>query len=143
MRAKHVTGESATVHQQDNLFAAVQRSRQLACQRSPDQFNAVGPDFLSQGDNFQTRHGNATHPAGQAQHLVATRLHVVQRLQRRRRRTQQHRNARQRGPHYRHVATVISRDRVLLVRAFVFLVDHNQTQLARRGKHGASRTDHD
>src|SRR6516164_6526280 len=64
-------------------------------------------------------------------------------FERRRCRAEQDRQVFKPGTHYGHVAAMIARRRLLLVRALMLLIDHDQAELARRSKYGtASAHDH-
>ena len=98
---------------------------------------------MPQVDHLHDRHRPSLDAVGHDQSRISAALGVLPAFQRGRGRAQQHRHALELCPLDRHVAGVISRDGLLLERAFMFLVDHDQAQPPRRGEDRRSGADDD
>ncbi|MPM68295.1 hypothetical protein SDC9_115226 [bioreactor metagenome] len=68
---------------------------------------------------------------------------VIVALQRRRGRAEHHRGLFELAPHHRHVPGGIARRFGLFVGAFMLLVDHDQTEVGKRGEQRRTGADHD
>ena len=88
------------------------------------------------------RRSGAGYFPGQTMTRVTPFLNIQQRLQRRRRRSENHGDFLFRGPHHRQVPGLVAETILLLVGGIVLLVDHNQAQRGAWREHGRTGADH-
>ena len=98
---------------------------------------------VAQIDQGDVRQRPFQHPPRQRQQRVLAALGVVPAFQRRRGRAEDDRHAFHAGPHDGHVAGMVARRQFLLEGGFMFLIDDDQAQLARRREHGTAGPDDD
>ncbi len=99
--------------------------------------------FLAHVDHGHARHRPLEHTRLHLHQRVAALERVGVGLDRRRRRSDHHQRIRELASHDRHVAAVIPRRLVLLVRGVVLLIDDDQAGRGERRKYRGPRADHD
>ena len=103
----------------------------------------LGGVFLPHVHDSHAGERTVQHAPWQRQQLILAGQGVVVAFHRRRGRAQHHQRVLAAGAHDRHVAAVVARGFVLLVRGVVLLVHDHEPQPGQRREHGRARADHD
>ncbi len=129
------------IEEQQRLLAAVERREHFARQPRRDP-RALFRRLLAHVERGDVRQPGLGEARGQQHMLVAARIGVVARFDRRRRRAQDHPGVGEFRPHHRHVAGVVVDPVILLEGAVMLLVEHNQPQLVERQEQRRARPEH-
>ena len=140
MAAQRQRRIAAPIEKQQRLFAARDRlaDRQRKPRRDP---SAARRAFLAHVDRFERRHGPRARARIESQITVAPAHGVDARFDRGRRRGENDRGLLHPRAHDRHVARVIADAVVLLVGAFMLLIDDDQPQIAKGQEQRRARAD--
>ena len=134
--------KTAAIEKQQRLLAPLQRGRNRAGKRRRYETARRRP-LMAQIDRLDRRHGLAAEALGQLQPLIAAAPRIDLGFERRRRRGEHHRNARDMAAHHRHVAGVVAHAVLLLVGRIVLLIDHDQPEIGIGQEQRRARADHD
>ncbi len=132
---------AAAVEEQQRLLFALERG--LHRLRQPRRDEAAARRALAPHvDRLDHRQMRAAEPLRQMKALVAAAPRVDFRFDRRRCRSQHHRDFRHAAAHHRHVAGVIMRAVLLLVGGVVLFIHDDQAEIGVRQKQRRARADH-
>ena len=133
---------AAAIEKQQRLLAALDRGFHRARERRRNE--AAGRRALvAQIDRLDGRQLLAAETFGQREPPIAAAPRIDFGLERRRRRRQHDRDARNMAAHHRHVAGVVVHAVLLLVGRIVLLIDHDEAEIGVGQKQRRARADHD
>ena len=133
---------AAAVQEQHRLLAARERLADRLDQHRAEEAPALRRPG-AQVDRLDRRQPGPAVALRQAQRGVAPALHVVERLQARRRGNQHAGGAGQPRPHHRHVAGVVDHAVLLLEGGLVLLVHHHEAEVGEGQEQRGAGADHD
>ena len=133
---------AAAIEKQQRLLAALQRGLHRAGEHRRNEMPRRRRS-RAQIDRLDRRQARPAEALGQGEPRVAAAPRVDFGLDRRRRRRQHHRDARDVTAHYRHVAGVVAHAVFLLVGRVVLLIDDDKPEIGVRQKQRRARADHD
>ena len=133
---------AAAIEKQQRLLAALERGLHRAGEHRRDE-TAARRRRLAQIDRLDRRQKLAAEALRQRQFLIAPAPRIDYGFERRRRRRQHDRNARDMAAHHRHVAGVIVHAVFLLVGGVVLFIDDDQAEIGIGQEQRRARADHD
>ena len=145
IRAEQAGGESAPVKEKDALFFLLKAVNQLVRQQGGDGRALVAPGqaLASHVNQVNARQLAVVDPLEHTVHRVFPPLHVVERLERWRGRTDNAESLVAAGPVNRDIAAVVARIVLLLVGRLMLLIHDHQLEVLHRCEHRRAGADYD
>ena len=134
---------AAPVEKQDALLAAAQILLQLAVEHGADGAGIAAAQFLLHVGNNNIRQLAGVEPVRQREVMIAAGLGVITADDVRRRRAKQQQRIVLGAAELGHIARVVARRALGLIRVLLLLVDDEQTEILHRCKYRAARADDD